>query len=206
MHFFSPPPPPKLSLRKTQKRRGRVPSRAILISSFPLMPAAVSGNELQASHHIQYIAQLYRAREGLLGAACDTVISERAMLSHLTSSCLISRWGPRVPKGIRHPHFTLCCLGRRRHRAPQRLSGRRCTWSMGQAKSHHAQQAGSKLKRHFWSCHRSLAVKQPLVPTRSSLLVQAQDSQPDFFKSKETSGTQDFPFPLKNEDSKDWGQ
>ena len=203
MHFFLPPPPPKLRLRKTQKRRGQVPSRVILMSSFPLMPAAVSGNELQASHHIQYVTQLYRARDGLLGAACDTVVSERAMLSHLTSSCVISRWGAWVPKGIQYPHFALCRLGRRRHRVPQRLSGRRCMWSMGQAKSHRAQQAGSKLKRHFWSCHWSLAVKQPLIPNRSSLLLQAQDSQPDFVIS---SGTQDFPFPLKNEDSKDWGQ
>jgi len=38
----------------------------------------------------------------------------------------------------------------------------------------------------------------------SGLLQQAQASQPDFFKSKEINGIQDFP--LKNEDSKDWGQ
>lgn len=171
----------------------QLPPMPTLTFSFPLMPAAGSGNELQESHHIQYITQLCRAREGLLGAACDTVISERATLSHLTSSRVISRWGAWVPKGIQYPHFTLCCLGRRRHRAPQRLSGRRCTWSMGQAKRHHAQQAGSKLKRHFWRCHQSPAVKQLFLPTRSSLLLQAQASQPNFFGSKETSGHKTFP-------------
>lgn len=203
--FFFTPHPPKLSLRKTQKRWGQVPSRAILTFRFPLMPAAVSRNELQASHHIQYIARLHRAREGLLWAACGTVISEIATLSHLTSSCMISRRGAWVPEGIQYPHFTLCCLGRRRHGAPQRLSGRRCTRCTGQAKSHQAQKAGSKLKRDFWSCHfTARAVMQPFLPSRSSLLLQAQASQPDFFKSKKTNGTQDFS--SKNEDSKDWGQ
>lgn len=86
------------------------------------------------------------------------------------------------------------------HRAPQKLSGRRCTWSTGQVKRHRAQRAGSKPKRHFWSCHWSLAVKQPLLPSRASLLVQAQASQPDFFKSNETNGTEDFSL------KKPWGQ
>lgn len=111
--MLSPPPPPflKLSLRKTQEWQSQVASHEILISSFPPVPATVSGNEPQASHHIQHVAQLYRAREGLLGAACDTVIPERAMPSHLTPSRVISGSGAWGPKGIRYPRFTLRCLG-----------------------------------------------------------------------------------------------
>lgn len=46
--IFSPPAPPKLSLRKTQKWQGQVPSGAILISSFPLMPVTVETSCRQA--------------------------------------------------------------------------------------------------------------------------------------------------------------
>lgn len=100
MHFFPILPLQTLALEKSRILRGQVPSHAILISSFSEPPIAVGGSKLQASHHILYVTQLYWAREGLPGADCDTVISERAMPSHLTSSCVISSQGARVPQGI----------------------------------------------------------------------------------------------------------
>lgn len=98
MHFFPPPIPPNPSLRKIQKLWGSGTQPCNLNLQLPPTDVAVSGNKLQASHHILYVTQLYWAREGLLGTDCDTVISKREMPSHLTSSCMISSQGAWVPK------------------------------------------------------------------------------------------------------------
>lgn len=114
----------------------------------PPTDVSVSGNKLQASLHILYATQLYWAREGLPGADCDTVISKRAMPSHLTSSCVISSqgaWVPKVTGVLISPWINY--LGRRRHRVPQGLSaGDACgPWGKPRATVHNRLEANSKV-------------------------------------------------------------
>lgn len=142
MHFFPPPTPPYPSLRKIQKMWGSGTQPCNLNLQFPPADVTVSGNKLQASHHILYMAQLYWAREGFLGADCDTVISERAMPSHLTSSCMIRSQGAQVPKviSILISPWVIWAGGAQ---GPSRPASRR-SWGNSRATVHNMLEANSK--------------------------------------------------------------
>lgn len=99
----------------------------------------------------------------------------------IPSDILMCDQQPRCTGTTRYqyPHFTLNYEGRRRHRVPQGLPA--CgPWAKQRATVHNRLEANPK--GTFRAAIKALQLSRRL-PIRSTLLFQAQDSQPDFLKS-----------------------